>query len=251
MCDMPRIGRYCRLRMNSEEGLTSYALCEPHRIYATDEQWEKDQIEALNLYLDQRRQGRLYSHRGPERVQEESPLVRNEQASEVKPLTPGALHRIIHDLFLKAGLLSHDIQTRYVLRPHSIRKFFRTQLAALGVNADYIEYMMGHKVNTYHDVKMIGIEKLRQIYARSGLSVRPKAPSDKLEMLKEFTRSLGLDPEKIIIRDALAEPHRATAIATDDERVQFAALGEALKEWIKREASNAHSEQEKRYTLQK
>jgi hypothetical protein len=35
--------------MNSEEGLTSYALCEPHRIYATDEQWEKDQIEALCL----------------------------------------------------------------------------------------------------------------------------------------------------------------------------------------------------------
>jgi hypothetical protein len=33
-------------------------------------------------------------------------------------------------------------------------------------------------------------------------------------MLKEFTRSLGLDPEKIIVRDALAEPHRAIATAT-------------------------------------
>jgi hypothetical protein len=33
------------------------------------------------------------------------------------------------------------------------------------------------------------------------------------------------------------------AIAMDDERAQFAALGEALKEWIKQEASNAHSEQ--------
>ena len=35
--------------MNSEEGLASHALCELHRIYATDEQWEKDQIEALYL----------------------------------------------------------------------------------------------------------------------------------------------------------------------------------------------------------
>lgn len=125
------------------------------------------------------------------------------------------------------------------MRAHNIRKFFRSQLAALGVDTDYIEYMMGHKVNTYHDVKMVGVERLRQIYARSGLSIRPKAPSDKLEMLKEFTRSLGLDPERIIVRDALAEPHRAIASAVDDERAQFAALGEALKEWIKREALRA------------
>jgi len=30
---------------------------------------------------------------------------------------------------------------------------------------DYIEYMMGHKVSTYHDVLMLGIKKLRQIYS--------------------------------------------------------------------------------------
>jgi len=117
-----------------------------------------------------------------------------------------------------------------LLRPHSIRNFFRTQLAALGVNTDYIEYMMGHKVNTYHDVKMLGVERLRQIYARSGLSIKPKATSHKLEMLKEFTRSLGLDPEKIIVRDPISEPHRAIASTADDERAQLAALGEALKE---------------------
>ena len=191
----------------------------------------------MNLYLDMRRQGKLYSHGGSEEIHEESPLVRNEQASEVKLLTPGALHRIIHDLFIKAGSSQTGDSTRYVLRPHSIRKFFRTQLAALGVNSDYIEYMMGHRVNTYHDVKMIGVEKLRQIYARSTLSIRPKAPSDKLEMLKEFTRSLGLDPEKIIVRDALAEPHRATVNAADEGRAQFSALSAAIREWIRQEAA--------------
>jgi hypothetical protein len=79
--------------------------------------------------------------------------------------------------------------------PNSIRKFFRTQLVALGVNTDYIDYMMGHKLDTYADVKMLGV-KPRQIYARSGFSIRLRAGVPKLEMLKEFTRSLGMDPRE-------------------------------------------------------
>ena len=59
---------------------------------------------------------------------------------------------------------------RYDLRAHSIRKFFRTQMASLGVDRDYIEYMMGHTISTYHDIKMKGIEYLRGIYLASGLS---------------------------------------------------------------------------------
>lgn len=47
--------------------------------------------------------------------------------------------------------------------------------AALGVNSDYIEYMMGHKISTYHDVKMKGVEFLCNIYAASGLSMRMHA----------------------------------------------------------------------------
>jgi len=113
-----------------------------------------------------------------------------------------------------------------------LRKFFRTQLAALGLNADYIDYMMGHKLDTYADVKMLGVEKLRQTYARSGLSIKPKVEASKLEMLKEFTRSLGLDPEKILVKDALAEPHRIITGPQDEYQAQFEALGQALKKWI-------------------
>jgi intergrase/recombinase len=39
---------------------------------------------------------------------------------------------------------------RHILRTHSISKFFHNQLAALGVPADYIEYMMSHTISTYH-----------------------------------------------------------------------------------------------------
>ena len=85
------------------------------------------------------------------------------------------------------GLLRKLRGRRYDLRVHSIRKFFRTQLATLGVNRDYIDYMMGHKVGAYHDVKMKGIEFLRNIYAASGLSIRPKTSVSKIEALKEIT----------------------------------------------------------------
>jgi len=193
-------------------------------------------VEYLKLYLEERRKGKLYGLKRPEQIHDDSPLFRNQQISQVMPLTPGGVHKIIHDLLLKAGLVKKTAEPRYELRPHSIRKFFRTQLAALGVNTDYINYMMGHKLDTYHDVKMLGIEKLRQIYARSGLSIKPKAGVSKLEMLKEFTRSLGLDPERILVKDALAESHRIITGPEDEDRVQFEALGQALREWIRREA---------------
>jgi len=193
-------------------------------------------IDALNLYLQERRKGKLYGLKEPEEIHDDSPLLRNQQVLQVRPLTPGGIHRIIHDLLLKTGLIKNLPQPRYELRPHSIRKFFRTQLAVLGINNDHINYMMGHKLDTYVDVKMLGVEKLRQIYARSGLSIKPKAEVSKLEMLKEFTRSLGLDPEKILVKDALAEPHRIVMGPENENRAQFEALGQALKEWIRREA---------------
>jgi len=47
-------------------------------------------------------------------------------------------------------------------------------MAALGVQRDYIEYMMGHTISTYHNIRMKSIDFLRGIYVASGLSVEPK-----------------------------------------------------------------------------
>jgi hypothetical protein len=109
----------------------------------------------------------------------------------------------------KAGLLKPNRGRVYDLKVHSIRKFFNTQLMTLGVQPDYVDYMMGHTIGTYHDIQMKGIEFLRNVYAASGLSIRPKTKVSKIEMLKTVARGMGLDPEKIPTREALAEPHRA------------------------------------------
>jgi len=45
----------------------------------------------------------------------------------------------------------------------------------LGIPSDYIEYMMGHKLSTYHDVQMKGVEFLRNVYASANLKIFPKA----------------------------------------------------------------------------
>jgi hypothetical protein len=160
----------------------------------------------------------------------------------VKTISPSRVHSIIHNLYREADLLRSQNGRRYELRVHSIRKFFRTQLAALGVNRDYIECMMGHKISTYHDVKMKGVEFLRNIYAASGLSIRPKTRVSKIEALKEIIRAWGMDPEEILTKKALAKPHRVYADAKDREEDQVRALRTALKDMMRKELMNAKAD---------
>ena len=196
-------------------------------------------VEYLHLYLEKRRAGSPEERTPPETITPESPLIRNTHSARVKPISPSRVHSIIHNLYREAGLLRGGNGRRYELRVHSTRKFFRTQLVALGVNRDYIEYMMGHKILTYHDVKMKGVEFLRNIYAASGLSIRPKTRVSNIEALKEIIRAWGMDPEEILTKKALAEPHRVYAGPRDREEDQVAALSTALKNMMRKELMNA------------
>jgi site-specific recombinase XerD len=120
----------------------------------------QEATEYLRLYLQTRRQGT--DKIPPESIHDETPLIRNMQQRRPVPITTTAVHTLIHQLYQKAGLIPQkSLGRRYDLRVHSIRKFFRTQLAALGTPTDYIEYMMGHTISTYHDIQMKGVEFLR------------------------------------------------------------------------------------------
>ena len=106
---------------------------------------------------------------------------------------------------------------------------------ALGVNSDYIDYMMGHTIDTYHDIQSNGIEFLRNTYSTAGLSIAPKAKGWELDALKAFARGLGLEPEKVLTKDAFSEPHRVYATQEDREQAQTRTLSLAIKELIKKE----------------
>jgi len=196
----------------------------------------QEAAEYLRAYLEQRRQGSPTGRTPPEVIHDESPLIRDEHSKVVKPLTPSQVYNILHRLMAQAGLLGSKVGRRHAMRPHSIRKFFRTQMAALGVQTDYIEYMMGHTISRYHDIQMKGIEFLRGIYAASGLSIRPKTKPSRIEILKEMVRALGLNPEEILTKEALTMPHRTVITAgMEADQNQINMLVNALKQKLKQE----------------
>ncbi len=206
-------------------------------------------VEYLRLYLDARRKGspvRISQDRQnkgsmtlPETLTDTSPLIRDGHTGKVRGISPARIHDIVHDLYVKAGLLQNGSGTRYELRAHSLRKYFRTQLASLGVNSDYIDYMMGHVVDSYHDIQMKGVEFLRGVYMASGLGIRPKTQLSKIEMLKEVARAWGVDPEKILTREALASPHRSYVSLLERQEAHAQTLTEALREAVKNDLLKA------------
>jgi len=106
---------------------------------------------------------------------------------------------------------------------------------ALGVQADYVDYMMGHTVSTYHDIQSKGAEFLRNLYASAGLRIKPDAQVSKIEMVKEFVRGLGLNPEEILTRKEISEPHRIYITSEERDGEEIRALCLAFKETLKKE----------------
>jgi len=199
----------------------------------------------LKEYLNLRKRGSPSGKIPPETIIDTTPLIRTKSHREPKPLTRDQLSRVIRRLYTKAGLIPSTPQKRYSIRPHSLRKYFKTQLTALGTPREYIEYMMGHKISTYHDVKMNGIEYLRNIYAASHLSIKPRTQIDRASMLKEMIRSLGYNPDKILVKEALVEPHRTICerpITPKENEVKL--LSNALKEMMKKELLNTMTPKE-------
>jgi hypothetical protein len=133
-------------------------------------------------------------------------VLPDEHIGEARPIGEKQVSQIVFRLMKKAGLISPS--DPYKLKVHSLRKFFKTQMLALGIQPDYLDYMMGHTIDTYHDVQSKGVEFLRGIYAAANLTLQPKPKMTKLDQLKVFAQGLGLDPERIMLREALAEPHR-------------------------------------------
>jgi hypothetical protein len=162
--------------------------------------------EYLKAYLNSRKKGT--KGRPPEVINDESPLISNYSKNE--PLVPPAIHKIVNKLYVKAGLLTRNPKIkRYDLRAHSLRKFFLTQMISMGVERDYVEYMIGHAISSYHDVKMKGVDFLRAIYSASGISIQPRTKADKILNLIEIIHSWELDPEEVLTQKALNESYNA------------------------------------------
>jgi hypothetical protein len=76
---------------------------------------------------------------------------------------------------------------------------------------------------------MKGIEFLRGIYISSGLSKRPKTRVSKIDALKEIIRAWGLNPDEVLTREALTQPHRTVIDQNQLEQTQLTQLATALR----------------------
>jgi site-specific recombinase XerD len=195
----------------------------------------KEAAAYLREYIETRRLGSPDGKIPPEILTDESPLIRNENSPEHKRIGGKQIYKLVHNLYFKAGLLKPGYGGSYTLKVHSIRKYFKTQLLSLGVQPDYVDYMMGHTIDVYHDIQMKGIDYLRNIYAASGLSIAPKTQTSKIDALKEIIRAWGLNPEEILTREAMTTPHRTVIGQQDLENNQMKILCNALKSEMKKE----------------
>jgi len=104
-------------------------------------------------------------------------------------------------------------------------------MLAAGVQESYVDYFMGHTVDTYHDIQSLGIQKLRAIYAKASLSIRPKTKATKLEQLREMARAIDQQ-----ISELSREPSQDPARVVVDGQMQMRQLlASALKDLITKE----------------
>jgi site-specific recombinase XerD len=161
--------------------------------------------EWLKEYLKLRKKGT--QRIPPENITDDSPLIRSNlhQKGEIKSINLDRLGLTFRKLCEKAELDRTRNGTSYELTTRSLRKFFRTQMSVLGVQKDFVEFMMGHTNDAYLDVKMVGVEYLRRVYKLSGISIRTPLEFDRLLLLKQTIERLEFKPEEVLKPEILSQ----------------------------------------------
>ena len=93
-------------------------------------------VEALRLYFDSRRKGTRYLD--SEVIKNSSPLFRS-KINTVQPLTRSSVSSLILYNVKKTGLKGE-------ISAHSLRKYTETRLEAAGVNPNWVDQIIGHRL---------------------------------------------------------------------------------------------------------
>ena len=196
-------GGISRVRVRAESSKTR----RPYTTFITSEA-----TKLLNEYIQ-------YRARSGEPTTPDTPIIRDAfdmrrrgSVTKVETLSPNTIEKIIRNLLRKTGLIPEsdgDIRKRYELHTHSFRKFFATQLAAVGVQDSFKEYFLGHSGGLDRSYFRPTKEQLRDAYllAESSLTIQPTPREGvsgeilRLTALREsmsvFGRRFGIDDETI------------------------------------------------------
>lgn len=88
---------------------------------------------------------------------------------------------------------------RFEISPHGLRKFFKTQLIRNGVPIEAVEYMMGHRTDTYTRIESLGEDWLRQKYNEGIIRIRVTRPRPEeiRRQVREYLLSIGVPEEEV------------------------------------------------------
>ena len=122
-----------------------------------------ESIEALKEYLEKRKTGTRRIP--PETITNESPLFRTNKNGKVERLSRSGVSSMILFQFRRIG------EKR--LSAHSLRKFLQTNLEASGVNSNWIDQILGHKLLNSRDAySRPSQEQLRESYIKAYPKIR-------------------------------------------------------------------------------
>ncbi|MFH0897655.1 MAG: hypothetical protein V1850_06390, partial [Candidatus Bathyarchaeota archaeon] len=151
-------------------------------------------------------------------------------------VTTACIYRLIHKLYVKAGLIDKTQKVRYGLRPHSLRKYFNTQMKLPGtIPSELVEYMMGHVISTYNDLQSMDVNTLREKYAMAGLCIRQKQKTDIYDFVEDILRNKGYGIDKELLRRAIAKPHRTVCNPLSYEEERRTAIRDGFMEMLRKE----------------
>jgi len=163
-------------------------------------------IDYLKLYLEARHMG---TKKIPgERLTEKSPLFRDQRKKKVEALGYPSIYRDIRKALLKTRLVERKGKPSK-LRPHSLRKFFKTQLEIAGVSRTFIEFMMGHTLpGTESAYFKPTVDQLREAYMKGlpFLSLKPRREvKEEFRSILEVVKAKRGDPEVSRLAEKLIE----------------------------------------------
>jgi integrase len=118
----------------------------------------EEAVEAIKLYLNLRRTGTR--HMEPETLTDASPLFRKWHHGTAKPEKRSSFGTLIGKAFKRIGETN--------MSAHSLRKYLQTNLEAAGMNVNWIDQILGHKlINSRDAYSKPTDEQLKEAYTKA------------------------------------------------------------------------------------
>ena len=137
----------------------------------------KEAIDALKEYLEKRRKGSR--NVAPETITRESPLFKSWKRGKVRRISRHSFSTLLRQAFLN---VRED-----KMSAHSLRKKLQTDLEKVGINSNWIDHILGHKLINSRDAYSLPTdEELKEAYAKAYpyIKVYPEASASTLETPK-------------------------------------------------------------------